>query len=132
VTLFFGILDTEKHTLTYCNAGHNEPLLIKNGKITKLDKGGLLLSCFEYSDYDEEEIIFEKGSTLVIFSDGITEAMNEAEEEYGDERLEKILLDNIKESSQEIIKNIITDVKLHVGDNAQSDDITIMIIKRSG
>ena len=132
VTLFFGILDTEKHTLTYCNAGHNEPLLIKNGKITKLDKGGLLLSCFEYSDYDEEEIIFEKGSTLVIFSDGITEAMNEAEEEYGDERLEKILLDNIKESSQEIIKNIITDVKLHVGDNAQSDDITIMIIKRNG
>jgi sigma-B regulation protein RsbU (phosphoserine phosphatase) len=132
VTLFFGILDTEKHTLTYCNAGHNEPLLIKNGKITKLDKGGLLLSCFEYSDYDEEEIIFEKGSTLVIFSDGITEAMNEAEEEYGDERLEKILLDNIKESSQEIIKNIITGVKLHVGDNAQSDDITIMIIKRNG
>jgi len=131
VTLFFGILDTEKNTLTYCNAGHNEPLLIINGKITKLDKGGLLLSCFEYSEYDEEEIIFEKGSTLVIFSDGITEAMNEAEEEYGDKRLEKILMDNINESSRYNIKNVINDVKLHVGNNPQSDDITIMIIKKN-
>jgi sigma-B regulation protein RsbU (phosphoserine phosphatase) len=130
-TLFFGILDTEKSILTYCNAGHNEPLFIVNEKISKLDKGGLLLSCFEYSEYDEEEIIFEKGSTLVIFSDGITEAMNEAEEEFTDERLEKLLLNNINETSQGIIKNVIDDVKLHVGNFPQSDDITIMIIKRN-
>ena len=131
VTLFFGIIDTENNTLTYCNAGHNKPIFIINGEINKLDKGGLLLGCIEDSEYDEEEILFEKGSTLVIFSDGITEAMNEAEEEYGDERLENILMDNIKESSQEIIKNIINDVKLYVGNNRQSDDITIMIIKRN-
>ena len=130
VTLFFGILDTEKNTLTYCNVGHNEPLFIANEKISKLDKGGLLLSCFENSEYEEEEIIFEKGSTLVIFSDGITEAMNEAEEEYTDERLEKLLPNNINETSQGIIKNVIDDVKLHVGNYPQSDDITIMIIKR--
>lgn len=131
VTLFFGILDTENNTLTYCNAGHNDPLFITNRKINKLNKGGLLLSCFEYSEYDEEEIIFEKGSTLVIFSDGITEAMNEAEEEYTDERLERLLLDNITESSQVIIKKVIDDVKFHVGKSQQSDDITLMIIKRN-
>jgi sigma-B regulation protein RsbU (phosphoserine phosphatase) len=131
VTLFFGILNTEKNTLTYCNAGHNDPLFIANEKISKLDKGGLLLSCFENSEYDEEDIIFEKGSTLVIFSDGVTEAMNEADEEYTDERLEKLLLDNINESSQEMIKNVIDDVKFHVGNNPQSDDITLMIIKRN-
>jgi sigma-B regulation protein RsbU (phosphoserine phosphatase) len=130
VTLFFGILNTENNTLTYCNAGHNDPLFIANRKISKLDKGGLLLSCFENSEYDEEEIIFEKGSTLVIFSDGVTEAMNEADEEYTDERLEKLLLDNINESVQEMIKNIIDDVKFHIGNNPQSDDITLMIIKR--
>ena len=131
VTLFFGILDTEKNTLTYCNAGHNEPLFTANAKISKLDKGGLLLSCFEDSEYDEEEIIFEKGSTLVIFSDGITEAMNEADEEYTDERLEKLLLNNINGTSQGIIKNVIDDIKFHVGNYPQSDDITIMIIKRN-
>ena len=66
----------------------------------------------------------------MIFSDGVTEAMNEADEEYTDERLEKLLLDNINESSREMIKNVIDDVKFHVGNNPQSDDITLMIIKR--
>lgn len=131
VTLFFGILDTENNTLTYCNAGHNNPLFITNGKISKLDKGGLLLSSFENSEYDEEEIILEKGSTLVIFSDGVTEAMNETEEEYTDERLEKLLLDKNDKSSQEMIKKVIDDVRFHVGNNPQSDDITLMIIKRN-
>ncbi|MCK7523647.1 MAG: SpoIIE family protein phosphatase [Ignavibacteriales bacterium] len=78
VTLFFGILDTEKHTLTYCNAGHNEPIFIQTEQKINSDKGGMLLSCFEHIEYDEEEILFEKGSTLVVFTDGITEAMNEA------------------------------------------------------
>ena len=130
VTLFFGILDTEKHTLTYCNAGHNEPIYFQQEQKVKLDKGGMLLSCFEDTEYDEEEMFFEKGSTLVVFTDGITEAMNIEKEEFSEERLENILVNNLDKTSKLITESILNEVHLHVGNNPQSDDITIMIIKR--
>ena len=126
VTLFFGILDTDNHSLTYCNAGHNSPLFLKGDKKLELDKGGILLSCVEDSNYDEEVIQFEKGSNLFVFSDGITEAMNEAEEEFGEKRLEKILRKNVNESSQQMIEIILDAVNHHAGSTLQSDDITIM------
>jgi phosphoserine phosphatase RsbU/P len=130
ITLFFGIMDTEKNTLTYCNAGHNEPLFLNEDKKIKLDKGGVLLSCIEDIEYDEEEISFGTGSVLVIFSDGITEAMNIDEEEFGEERLEDILVHNLDKTSKLIAESILDEVHLHVGKNPQSDDITLMIIKR--
>ena len=131
VTLFFGILDTEKHTLTYCNAGHNEPIYFRQEQKVKLDKGGMLLSCFEDTEYDEEEMFFEKGSTLVVFTDGITEAMNESNEEFSDERLYDLIEKNVALSSQEIAKEILSDIKNHSAGVPQFDDITLMIIKRN-
>jgi sigma-B regulation protein RsbU (phosphoserine phosphatase) len=131
VTLFFGILDTEKNTLTYCNAGHNEPVFMQRNKKLKLDKGGMLLSIFEHIDYDEEEILFDEGSTLVVFTDGITEAMNEKQEEYGDERLEELIERNSTLNSQELSMEILNDVKNHSAGVPQFDDITLMIIKRN-
>lgn len=131
VTLFLGILDTETNSLIYTNAGHNVPILLRKDKKIKLDKGGMILGCMENIEFEEEEITFEKDSTLVIYSDGITEAINEAEEEFGEERLEKTFMENRNESSQNIIKNILNELKLHVGNNPQSDDITIMVIKRN-
>lgn len=131
VTLFFGILDTEKHTLTYCNAGHNEPIYFRQEQKVKLDKGGMLLSCFEDTEYDEEEMIFEKGSTLVVFTDGVTEAMNESNEEFSDERLYNLIEKNVALSSQEIAKEILSDIKKHSAGVPQFDDITLMIIKRN-
>ncbi|HZW40571.1 MAG TPA: GAF domain-containing SpoIIE family protein phosphatase [Ignavibacteriaceae bacterium] len=130
-TLFFGILDTEKNILTYCNAGHNEALFYNNGTLVKLSKGGLLLGCLENMSYDEEEIIFEKDSSLIIFSDGITEAMNGDEDCYGDERLEKLIEDKLSLTSNQIAEEIITDVKIFTAGTKQSDDITLMIIKRN-
>ncbi|MCU0345126.1 MAG: PP2C family protein-serine/threonine phosphatase [Ignavibacterium sp.] len=131
VTLFFGILDSEKHTLTYCNAGHNEPVFMQSNKKMKLDKGGMLLSIFEHIDYDEEEVLFDKGSTLIVFTDGITEAMNAKEEEYGDNRLEDLIERNSKLNSKELIIEILDDVKNHSAGVPQFDDITLMVIKRN-
>ena len=130
VTLFFGILDTEKNSLTYCNAGHNVPIFLQRDKKIELNTGGILLSCIEDINYEEEEIKFEEGSTLVVFSDGITEAMNDKDEEFGDERLGKILRENIKASPQRMIENILNAVHLHAGNTLQSDDITALVIKR--
>jgi len=131
VTLFFGIIDTEKNTITYCNAGHNVPVFIQQGKNIKLDKGGMILSWKENYEYDEEEVLFEKGSTLVVFSDGITEAMNEAEEQYGDERLFDLIEKESALDSKQLATEILSDVKKFTGDVSQADDITLLIIKRS-
>ncbi|MCJ7553894.1 MAG: PP2C family protein-serine/threonine phosphatase [Ignavibacteriaceae bacterium] len=130
VTLFFGILDTEKNILTYCNAGHNVPVFLAKGNKFKLDKGGMLLSCIEDTNYDEEAISFEKGSTLVVFSDGITEAMNEAEEEYGEERLYDLIENKLSLSSKLLAEEILGDVKIFTSGIPQMDDITLLIIKR--
>lgn len=130
VTLFFGILDTEKHTLTYCNAGHNEPVFVQNDKKLKLDKGGILLSIIEHIDYEEDVISFDKGSTIVVFSDGITEAMNELNEEYGEERLNNFIERKLTSTSQQLANEILGDVKNYSSGVPQFDDITLMIIKR--
>ncbi len=131
VTLFFGILDTEKHTLTYCNAGHNEPIYFQGEQKVKLDKGGMLLSCFEDTEYDEEEMFFEKGSTLVVFTDGITEAMNESNEEFSEERLYNLIEKKVALPSQQLAVEILNDIKNHSAGVPQFDDITLMIIKRN-
>ena len=131
VTLFFGILDAEQHTLTYCNAGHNEPIFLQNNTKNKLDKGGMLLSIFEHIDYDEEEILFDKGSTLIVFTDGITEAMNEKQEEYGDARLEALIERNSTLTSQELVTKILSDVQNFATGVPQFDDITLMVVRRT-
>ena len=131
VTLFFGILDTERNTLTYCNAGHNVPIFLQRNKKIELNKGGIILSCIEDSNYDEEEILFEEGSTLVVFSDGITEAMNEAEDEYGEERLFELIKQHNNLTSEKLAHEILTDVRKFTKEVPQMDDITIMVIKRS-
>lgn len=130
VTLFFGILDAEKNILTYCNAGHNEPIFLQNKKENKLDKGGMILSIMEDIDYEEEEINFEIGSTLIVFTDGITEAMNEQEEEYGEERLYNLIERKSDLASNQLAEEILKDVKNFSSVVPQSDDITMMIIKR--
>ena len=91
----------------------------------------MLLSIFEHIDYDEEEILFDKGSILVVFSDGITEAMNEKQEEYGDERLEKLIERNSTLTSQELVSKILSDVQNFALGVPQFDDITMMVIKRN-
>jgi len=130
VTCFFGILDTEKNTLTFCNAGHNEAVLVKDNKKIMLDIGGFPLGCFEDADYSEGEILFDRGSTVVVFSDGITEAMNENEEQYGEQRLYEFVEKKSELSSRHLANDIIWDLKRFISGMSQSDDITLMIIKR--
>lgn len=130
-TLFYSELDFINHTISYCNAGHDAPINIKNSNLTRIENGGLLLGCFDFAEYEEETKSFEIGEIIVVFSDGITEAMNEFEEEYGEEKLIDIIKSNLKLSSKEISDIIINEVKSYSSKVEQSDDITIMIIKRN-
>jgi sigma-B regulation protein RsbU (phosphoserine phosphatase) len=131
-TLFFGIIDTQNHILTFCNAGHDNPFLIQqDNTIIRLYTGGLLLGCLADYTYQEEVIQFNSDNLLALYSDGVTEAMNETDEEFGEQRLQKILLDNRKKSAENIITIILDAVRTHAGNRSQSDDITLMIIKRT-
>ncbi|MFQ5722627.1 MAG: PP2C family protein-serine/threonine phosphatase [Candidatus Aminicenantales bacterium] len=131
VTLFYGILDTRKDEFYYSNAGHNNPFLFSvDGNISRLSAGGIVLGFMEDYTFKEEVVYFNPGDVMVIYSDGITEAMNANDREFGEERLEALVSENLSISSSEIIKKIISTVQSFVGDTPQIDDITLVIIKR--
>jgi sigma-B regulation protein RsbU (phosphoserine phosphatase) len=131
ITLFYGILDTQQHTLTYSNAGHDSPFLFSDSaEPTRLEIGGVVLGFVPQYSYSEETIPINPGSRLVLYSDGITEAKNELDEEFGEERLQRVITENCTLSSEELIDKIIASVKEYAGKTPQGDDMTIVIVTR--
>jgi sigma-B regulation protein RsbU (phosphoserine phosphatase) len=130
-TLFYGIINLASNEIVFCNAGHNNPLLYTDNKnIVELKTGGIMLGCLPDSDFEDEKISIKKNDVIVIYSDGISEAMNESEEEYGEEKLKELISNHIEDSPDKIIENILSDVEMFVGKASQWDDMTLMIIKR--
>jgi sigma-B regulation protein RsbU (phosphoserine phosphatase) len=130
-TLFYAILDNSNNQITYCNAGHNEPFHItEQNKISKLSTGGIIVGIQPSMPYEQATISLEMGDLLVVFSDGITEAMNINEEEFGEEKLQSVLIKNKNESAEKLIQIILKEVKHHAGNEPQMDDMTIIVIKR--
>jgi PAS domain S-box-containing protein len=131
ITMFYGILDFEKHVITYCNAGHDRPVYMKKGVSDKdLSVGGIPLGYIPDFEYEDEGISFESGSGLILYSDGITEAMNQEEEEFGLERLKELICNNFEKSSEEISKIIIDQVGKFSAETEQMDDMTLLVLKR--
>ena len=130
ITFFWALVDENNQTIKYVNAGHNPPLLVRNSKITKLGKGGMVLGVMKTQDpYISETVELMKGDVLVLFTDGITEAMDSSKNEYSDERLEQLVQNIYKKSAQEILFDIQTDVQNFSKGTVQSDDITLLILK---
>lgn len=131
-TLFYGVLDPIHHEIKYCNAGHDHPLLVRAGNINQsLKATGMLLGVIEDVEYESARLSMEPNDVLLIYTDGITEAMNTEREEYGVERVSEVLVNNCSKSAVEIQNIILEEVKKHAGGYPQSDDITIMVIKRT-
>jgi len=131
VTLFLGIVNIKSNEINYCNAGHNNPYYLdKNNQIKELDVGGLILGFQPDSLYLEGKIQFHPDEMIVLYSDGITEAMNDQNEEFGEERLIKLITKYKNEDIYKLIDRIIVAVNAFSEGVAQSDDITVMIIKR--
>ncbi|MFC1477346.1 GAF domain-containing SpoIIE family protein phosphatase [candidate division KSB1 bacterium] len=130
-TFFYGILDHENNKLCYTNAGHNPPLFFQKSQEPDLLRlGGPVLGFLEDLEYLDDIITLDKGDLVCIYSDGITEAMDNEENEFGEEHLVKLISDNRDLGSSEIIQRIIVDVNRHSEGFPQSDDITIVVIKR--
>ncbi|MFA7228289.1 MAG: GAF domain-containing SpoIIE family protein phosphatase [Melioribacteraceae bacterium] len=130
ITFFWGIIHNTKKVVTYVNAGHNPPLLVRNGEITKLKKGGMILGVMQtIVPYLSETVQLQTGDALILFTDGITEAMNQKWEEYSDERLETLARQKYTESSANILSHIKCSVEDFTHGAEQSDDITSLVIK---
>jgi len=130
ITFFWGVLNNDEKTLNYVNAGHNPPLLIRDGKIIKLELGGIILGVMKtIIPYKSEKIQLLKDDVIVMFTDGISEAMNKKGEEFSDETLEKLSLELAGETSENIIKRIQSEVQKFTDGANQSDDITLVVIK---
>jgi len=130
ITFFWCLFDNTSKQLTYVNAGHNPPLLLREGKIHKLKKGGMVLGFLPTTiPYISKTIKLNSGDVIVLFTDGITEAMNKNLDEYSDERLEKLVLENSNLQPEEILEKIKESVNEFIDGAEQSDDITCLVMK---
>jgi serine phosphatase RsbU (regulator of sigma subunit) len=130
VTAVYGVLDTKNNIFTFTNGGHNAPIFRHvDGRMEYLLEGGVALGTFENSKYEERPLGLNPGDIIVFYTDGVTEAKNEKEEEFGTKRLKQVINDSCYLSAPEIQNNIYQAVKDFTGNLPQADDLTMIVIK---
>ena len=129
-TFFFGILDHETGALLYASAGHDYPILVTGGEIRRLCTGGLILGAIEDTSYENDRVDLSPGDVLVVFTDGITEALDPDDRQFSDARLEKVVVANAGSTAGTLIDRVIAEVRSFTRGREQSDDTTILVIAR--
>jgi sigma-B regulation protein RsbU (phosphoserine phosphatase) len=143
ITFFWGIINNIDNTFLYSNAGHNPPLLFRKSLLNKesaknqkeklfttLNEGGLMLGIIDNFQYESGKINLEKDDSIILYTDGITEAQNPDDDEFGEDKLKEIIKNNINVSGKEIIDIILKEIDVFAGSNRQYDDETLIIIER--
>ena len=132
VTVFYAIFNTKTGLVTYSNAGHNPPHIVRaGGTIEQLPmEGQFMVGAFEEEVYTDKTLQLDHGDTLVMFTDGVTEATDSTNRPFGTERLDNILSSVADKSSREIVEAIKAGITDFVEDAEQTDDITILALKR--
>lgn len=132
ITFFWGIFNPGDATFRYVNAGHNPPLLLREGseEFKELSEGGLILGAMPTMEpYEENSISLASGDLLVLYTDGVTEAMNEVEdEEYGEQRLLDCIRNNRRQAPSELLDTIVEDINSFSG-GVQHDDVTLIVYR---
>ncbi len=130
VTAFYGVLDEKRKVLTYCNAGHNPPLLVRNdGSWLKLETGGLVLGAFDDSVYQESLMEMRSHDLLLLYTDGVTEIYNEEGEEFGVERLLGLVRVHPELSARQITDMAQEHILDFAADRTIQDDFTLVVVK---
>jgi CHASE2 domain-containing sensor protein len=129
VTFFYGALDPAARRLSYSNAGHNPPLVVRaDGTIEELATGGLILGVFPMAEYDQGTVDLAAGDLVVLFTDGVTEAESR-HGLYSDERLQELVVRERGRSAKEIAQSILDDVDRFSHGRHQTDDVTVVVVK---
>lgn len=130
-TLFYGCVDMDRNEIHYTNAGHVFPTVLRTGgRLETLDYSGLILGVIPEFEYDLRTLVLDVGETLVIVSDGVTEAANAANEFFGERRLAETLSSLWARTAQEIRDGVVAGVKSFTGSAGAGDDLTILVLKR--
>ena len=131
VTVFLGILTISTGEFKYSNAGHNQPILSLKGKEYHFMEAevNLVMGAMEDIPYTQERIFLEKGSYLLMYTDGVTEALNDKGELYSEERLQTLLnKEERRKGAKEIIEAVYTDIQKFAQGESQADDITMLAL----
>ncbi len=133
VTAFYGVLDTTDGSILYVNAGHNPPLLYHRAKhtLTPLPEHGIALGIIPNLEQPQAHTQLREGDLIVLYTDGITDALNQAEEEFGVARLGAVILEHADKTAQAVTDEILRAVEEFTQDTAQFDDLTLVVVKRA-
>ena len=131
-TAFFAELDAATGEVAYVNAGHNVPILRrKSGAVERLEAGGIPIGIFAESPYQVGSTRLESGDWLVIFTDGVVEAVNAKDEEFGEPELIRLVDRESRSAPAELLRSLLADLDRHVGNTPQHDDITCLLLKKT-
>lgn len=138
-TFFYAQIDEQKRQLRYVNAGHNPPYLVRSledtsgnasgADIEELKTGGTIIGMFPSASYEEATVDLRAGDVLLAFTDGVTEALNTNEEEFGEERLKNLIAGLAHLPAREMTARIAQEIRKWIGDAPQQDDITLVVMK---
>jgi len=128
-TLFLSRYDAETRRLCYCNAGHLPPILLGEKGAQTLESTGMVVGLFPSASYEAKSIELSPGTMLAIFTDGVTEAVNKSDEEFGEERLLEALKGSRTYAPEQVFKYVVERVREWQGDLPQHDDITLIVAK---
>ena len=127
-TIFFAILSPDGR-LTYCNAGQNPPLLFSASGVRKLETGGMIVGLFPHACYEQEELRLNAGDLLVVYSDGVSEALNDAGDEFGESRVNDTVDPSWLEPSEVVLQSLLQAVRSFAHGAPQNDDVTALIVR---
>jgi serine phosphatase RsbU (regulator of sigma subunit) len=131
VTLFLAAL-RPAGAMTYCNAGHNPPFLLRRDSVRRLETGGLICGLFQDAQYQEETVPLEPGDTVVAFSDGVAEAVNAEGEEFGDARILECVTRSASRGPAGMLDSLLEALRAFTAGTIQGDDITVVVVRYTG
>jgi sigma-B regulation protein RsbU (phosphoserine phosphatase) len=130
VTAFYGVLDYKNRVLTFVNAGHNPPMLMRaDGTVIDLTEGGVALGVLPEARYEERPIAIRPGDTLVFYTDGISEAETEDGEQFGTTRIQESVRRRQGQSAKDVLDGIVHDVIEWSGERGPNDDLTLVVVR---
>jgi sigma-B regulation protein RsbU (phosphoserine phosphatase) len=128
-SFFFAVYDERNTTLTYCNAGHNPPLYFNQQGCQRLTTGGTVVGIFPDAEYEQEALRFHPGDLFLAYTDGIVECVNEYGEEFGEERLVRLIQGNRLKPAADIQKLVVDEVLAWAYEEERDDDMTLIVAR---